>query len=594
MSRNEWINHQKRTFSKWANNQLVVAYGTEAAQLTDIQEDLKDGTALIQLLGALFSKRGIRIPRYNKKPRLRAQKLDNVSIALQMLEKAKLNDGILKPANICDGQIQFVLGLMWRLVLSHSLEMLSGVPKSPRPGAAMKSPRTKSTAVDSSAKTALFSWVKERLAGYDDVPITDFTTSFRDGIAFNALCHSFKPDGLIDMDSLSPTGSESNLNQAFLFAEKEFGIASLLDTDDMLSSYGPDERSVMTYVSEFVAYEQKLEEEKNSMARLNEEQKAKAAEEKRLADEKRQLELQTLRDREAARKQKEEASAASRKQAEADEAAAKAAADEKARLEKAAEDAARAEALRKLQEKQKAEADAKAAAEAKAAADAKEAAEAQAAADAMKAEEEAAAAKAAAEKKRLEEEKAEAERVAAAKAADDAEAAEAERIAAVKAAEEAEAAEAEEERKRLAAAQSIKDKEEEDARLAEEAARASEEEAKRLEDEQKLAEIEEAKRLAEEQREAEEAAKAAELLAAIQLEDATPVKVSEPLVAGTYCVECLLLFTDHRMKAHCVGCRADVCDEGRCSELATSSSLKTKKDVRVCATCAPGLDMVKD
>ncbi|KAJ8967060.1 hypothetical protein NQ314_003120, partial [Rhamnusium bicolor] len=49
----------------------------------------------------------------------------------------------------------------------------------------------------------LLEWCKEMTKAYPGVKVTNLTTSWRNGMAFCALIHNFKPD-LIDFDSLSP------------------------------------------------------------------------------------------------------------------------------------------------------------------------------------------------------------------------------------------------------------------------------------------------------------------------------------------------------------------------------------------------------
>ena len=75
----EWKRIQKNTFTRWANEHLKQAN----KQIDDLQVDLGDGLKLIALLEVLSGKR---LPRHNKKPVFRTQKLENVTIALKFLE----------------------------------------------------------------------------------------------------------------------------------------------------------------------------------------------------------------------------------------------------------------------------------------------------------------------------------------------------------------------------------------------------------------------------------------------------------------------------------------------------------------------------
>jgi len=67
------------------------------------------------------------------------------------------------------------------------------------------------------------------------------------------LIHRHRPD-LLDYDSLSKENNAQNLELAFDIAEKQLGIPRLLDVEDIANVARPDERSVMTYVSEYFHY----------------------------------------------------------------------------------------------------------------------------------------------------------------------------------------------------------------------------------------------------------------------------------------------------------------------------------------------------
>merc|ERR1712106_802938 len=75
-------------------------------------------------------------------------------------------------------------------------------------------------------------------------------SSWRDGLAFCALIHHFRPS-LIDYDSLSQENILENHTLAYKVAEDELGIPSLLDPEDALDTDVPDRFSIVTYVSQF-------------------------------------------------------------------------------------------------------------------------------------------------------------------------------------------------------------------------------------------------------------------------------------------------------------------------------------------------------
>lgn len=82
------------------------------------------------------------------------------------------------------------------------------------------------------------------------IEIKDFGASWRDGIAFLAIIDAIKKN-LINLVELRQASNRTRLETAFDVAENELGITRLLDPEDV-DVPKPDERSIMTYVAQFL------------------------------------------------------------------------------------------------------------------------------------------------------------------------------------------------------------------------------------------------------------------------------------------------------------------------------------------------------
>ncbi|XP_059787982.1 EH domain-binding protein 1-like protein 1 isoform X11 [Balaenoptera ricei] len=99
---------------------------------------------------------------------------------------------------------------------------------------------------------SLLEWCQEVTAGYRGVRITNFTTSWRNGLAFCAILHRFYPNK-IDFASLDPLNIKQNNKQAFDgFAA--LGVSRLLEPADMVLLSVPDKLIVMTYLCQIRAF----------------------------------------------------------------------------------------------------------------------------------------------------------------------------------------------------------------------------------------------------------------------------------------------------------------------------------------------------
>ncbi|XP_061658478.1 EH domain-binding protein 1-like protein 1 isoform X2 [Syngnathoides biaculeatus] len=95
---------------------------------------------------------------------------------------------------------------------------------------------------------SLLRWCQEVTAGYAGVKVTDFSASWRNGLAFCAILHHFHPD-LVDFDQLKGHDIEMNNKKAFA-AFESLGISRLLEPSDLVLLSVPDRLIVMTYVSQ--------------------------------------------------------------------------------------------------------------------------------------------------------------------------------------------------------------------------------------------------------------------------------------------------------------------------------------------------------
>ncbi|XP_058267743.1 EH domain-binding protein 1-like protein 1 isoform X11 [Hemibagrus wyckioides] len=99
-----------------------------------------------------------------------------------------------------------------------------------------------------SSSQSLLQWCQEVTQDYRGVKVTNFNTSWRNGLAFCAILHHFHPEK-IDFDSLEPQDIKLNNKRAF-DGFSELGISRLLDPSDLVLLSVPDRLMVMTYLSQ--------------------------------------------------------------------------------------------------------------------------------------------------------------------------------------------------------------------------------------------------------------------------------------------------------------------------------------------------------
>lgn len=219
-----WEAVQQKTFTKWVNTKLK-PHGLPVVE--DLTKSFQDGVALIQLLEIIGDES---LGKYNKNPKMRLHRVENLNKALDFIKSRNVNLTNIGAEDIVDGNNKLVLGMIWTIILRFTIAEISEG--------------------DLSAKEGLLLWCQRKTQGYKDVNVKDFTFSFQDGLAFCALIHRHRPD-LLDFSKLNKADRAQNLALAFDVAEKHLNIPKLLDVEDIIDVAKPDERSIMTYVAQY-------------------------------------------------------------------------------------------------------------------------------------------------------------------------------------------------------------------------------------------------------------------------------------------------------------------------------------------------------
>ncbi|XP_050964915.1 cytospin-B isoform X2 [Labeo rohita] len=103
-----------------------------------------------------------------------------------------------------------------------------------------------------SKRNALLKWCQKKTEGYPNIDVTNFSSSWSDGLAFCALLHTYLP-AHIPYQELISQDKGRNLTLAFQAAES-IGIKPSLDIDELMHTDRPDWQSVMQYVSQIYKY----------------------------------------------------------------------------------------------------------------------------------------------------------------------------------------------------------------------------------------------------------------------------------------------------------------------------------------------------
>ncbi|XP_067604447.1 EH domain-binding protein 1-like protein 1 isoform X7 [Pseudorca crassidens] len=175
---------------------------------------------------------------------LEGQKPKEAEAGVSGTEKGKEAEGNLPEASLMEAQVASGAGA--------GVPRPSGASSPEEPEEDRRLPGSQAPPAPVSFSQSLLEWCQEVTAGYRGVRITNFTTSWRNGLAFCAILHRFHPDK-IDFASLDPLNIKQNNKQAFDgFAA--LGVSRLLEPADMVLLSVPDKLIVMTYLCQIRAF----------------------------------------------------------------------------------------------------------------------------------------------------------------------------------------------------------------------------------------------------------------------------------------------------------------------------------------------------
>ncbi|XP_060046756.1 utrophin [Erinaceus europaeus] len=216
---------QKKTFTKWINARFSKS---GKPPISDMFTELKDGRKLLDLLEGLT---GTSLPKERGSTRVHA--LNNVNRVLQVLHQNSVDLVNIGGTDIVDGNHKLTLGLLWSIILHWQVKDV------------MKD--IMSDLQQTNSEKILLSWVRQSTRPYSQVNVLNFTTSWTDGLAFNALLHRHKPD-LFSWESVVRMFPTERLEHAFSKAQTYLGIEKLLDPEDVAVQL-PDKKSIIMYLT---------------------------------------------------------------------------------------------------------------------------------------------------------------------------------------------------------------------------------------------------------------------------------------------------------------------------------------------------------
>eukprot|EP01118_Nematostelium_gracile_P013250 TRINITY_DN4985_c0_g1_i1.p1 TRINITY_DN4985_c0_g1~~TRINITY_DN4985_c0_g1_i1.p1 ORF type:complete len:439 (+),score=122.80 TRINITY_DN4985_c0_g1_i1:38-1318(+) len=214
-----WIDIQEKAFTRWCNEHLK----KRGYHIDNLKTDLQDGILLCNLLEIISG--GKSVGRWNKNPRVPAQKYENTQLAMQFVASEGIKTVNISNDDITNGRLKLILGLIWTLILRYQI-------KSGGDG-------------NDTAKNELLKWVQSKIPEYN---IQGFTKDWNDGRAICALNNALEPGLCPNHRNLDPKDGLNNATRGIDLGYNELGVPKVVLANEMVNPR-VDELAMMTYIS---------------------------------------------------------------------------------------------------------------------------------------------------------------------------------------------------------------------------------------------------------------------------------------------------------------------------------------------------------
>ncbi|XP_057668388.1 filamin-A isoform X2 [Diorhabda carinulata] len=213
-----WVDIQANTFRNWVNEHLP-----HDLRVADLSKDLCTGVRLCALVESL-RKKPLK-PSWNRRPTNQHHYLENVTCALNAIEKDGIKLVNIGNTDIVNGNLKLILGLIWSLIVHYQI----GRSKFP-------------------PRKLMLAWLQAVLP---ECKVGNLTTDWNSGILLSALVDYCKPGLFPHWKKLDPSQDIENCRRAMDIAQKDLGIPAVLEPEYLASPW-LDELSGMTYLSYFM------------------------------------------------------------------------------------------------------------------------------------------------------------------------------------------------------------------------------------------------------------------------------------------------------------------------------------------------------